>query len=100
MRGIAIARMFFDLRSSRITESEKFGDFVERFAGGVVHRSADQLIIAETAHEDRHRMPAADDERDIWFDLAIAEKWREQMAFEMIDCEVRLAKANGQTFGD
>ena len=45
-------------------------------------------------------MPAADNERDIWFDVAIAEKRREQMAFEMVDCQVRFAKANGQTFSD
>ncbi len=110
--------MFFNLGATGITEPEKLGDFVERFAGGIVHRSADQLIVAKTAHQDRHRMSAAGDERNVSFnfrrgtvfqtvfvirhgqDARATKKRREQVTFKMVDCEVRLAKANGQAFSD
>ena len=41
---IAERRQAIDYRTSGIAEAEKFGDFVERFAGGIVARLAQQAI--------------------------------------------------------
>ena len=45
-------------------------------------------------------MSAAHHERHVWFNFAFTEKWREQMAFEMIDGELRFAKTDREAFSD
>src|ERR1700736_1125978 len=95
--GIAMPRMFLNLGPARVTKSEKLRNFVERFAGRIVHGSANDPVIAQRTNKGRHVMSATDDERNIRFSLRLAEKWREQMAFEMIDAEIRFAEPNRET---
>lgn len=61
--GIAIGRQRVDHGPARIAESEQLGDFVERFAGGVVPRPADQPVGESFAHLEQMRMAAADHQR-------------------------------------
>src|ERR1700736_2486664 len=96
--GIAMPRMFLNLGPARVTKSEKLRNFVERFAGGIVHGSANNPVIAQRTNKGRHGMSATDDERNIRFNPRLAEKWREQMAFEMVDAEIRLSKTDRQAF--
>src|SRR5438552_12175250 len=103
MFRIAAARMLFNLRAARITESEHFGDFVEGFARGIVNGVADELIIRQATNDHQHRVSAANDERHIWLNVVVAvffdtKKWREQMSFEMIDTQVPFAEADCQSF--
>ena len=104
MIWIAAARVFFNLRPAGISQSQHLGDFIERFASSIVDSSADQLIIAEATHEDRHRVSAADDKRNVRADSAsllyVSKERREQMSFEMIDGEVRFSKTDCQSLGN
>src|SRR2546423_10116294 len=50
----------------------------ERFAGGIVNCAPDNLIIAHGTNEDRHRVAAANNERNIRPDFGLTEKWRER----------------------
>src|SRR3979411_2997731 len=91
--------MFFNLGTTGITEPEQLLAFIDRFARSIIDGAASQSIIAQPTYLDRHRMSAADNQRDVRFDLKIAiEKRREQMAFEMIDREIRFAETDRETF--
>src|SRR6266850_990136 len=95
--------MLFNFRAAGITESEHFGYFVECLARSIVNGVADELIILQATNDDQHRVSAANDERHIWLDAAVAvlfdaKKWREQMSFEMIDTQVLFVEADCQSF--
>ena len=54
-----------DLRTSGVGQPEQARDLVERLAGGVVHRLAEQLDVGgEVAHEQQRRVPAAHEQGD------------------------------------
>ncbi len=63
--GIAGCRGPVDLGTPGIRQPEQPRDLVERLAGGVVHRLAEQLDVGrEVADEQQRRVPAADEQRD------------------------------------
>ena len=96
-RRIARTRVPLDLWPARIAEGEHLRYLVEGFAGGVVHRAAEDAIIVHPVHFDEQRVPAADNQRKVRLDLVWrAEKRREQMTFEMIDGEVWFALSQRQ----
>ena len=71
---IAFTRAAFDLRAARITESEHLRDFVERFAGRVIDRAAEDAIIAHAAHLNEQSVAAADDERNVRLHAVVARR--------------------------
>ena len=99
-RDDCVRGVLFDFRAAGIAEAQQLCDFVERLAGGVVDCSSNDLIIADTANEYHHRVTTADHERNIRSNFRFAEKWREQMTFEMIDREIRFTETDGETFRD
>ena len=94
---LSLGGALFDFRSARITESEQLRDFVERFAGRVVHRSAKNAVVVHAAHFHQQSVAAAHDQRNVPLDLIAAEKRRKQMAFQMINGEIRFARAHRET---
>src|SRR6185312_1986573 len=53
----------FDVRAAWIRKAEEFGHFVERLAGGVVSRGAEQAVAAPVLHIEQHRVAARDEQR-------------------------------------
>ncbi len=89
------------LRSARITKSQQLGHFVERLPGRVINRPAEDAILVHTADFHEQRMTAAHDQRHIRLDLKIpAEEGRKQVAFKVIDRQVRPAGAEREAFCD
>jgi len=90
---------------------------VECFTCRVIHGAAENFVVGESAYLHQKGVTAAYDQRNIRFDgegspvfqavfairhrqdaRATSEKWRKQMAFEMIDCEIRPPKAKCEAF--
>src|SRR5450631_171106 len=93
--------MQLDLRTTRITEAEHLRDFIECFSCRVINRPAQDAVFIESADLDKQGVSAADDQGNIRLDLEIAgEKWRKQMAFEMVDGEIRFGETERETLGD
>jgi hypothetical protein len=95
--------VLFNFRATGITEPQHLGHFVERFARGIVNRSANELVIRQAANADQHRVSAAHNERHMWFDVVAGtffntKKRREQMSFQMVNCQVRFTQADCQSF--
>src|SRR6266404_1806657 len=92
--------MVLDFRSARITEAKQLRDFVERFAGGVINRSPNDLVIADAPNKNGHCVAAADYQRNVCPNFFFAEERRKQMTFEVIDREIRFAETDRETFRD
>src|SRR5262249_53762740 len=95
--------MLFNFRATWITESQHFGNFVECLARSIVNGVADELIIRQATNNDQHGVSAANDERHIWLDVAVAlffdaKKRRQKMSLEMIDTQVPFAETDCQSF--
>jgi hypothetical protein len=43
-------------RPARVTEAQEFGGFVERLTDGVVKGRTEDLVLAQLAHSDQHRV--------------------------------------------
>jgi hypothetical protein len=100
-RGIPHRRPLFDLGPAGIAEPQQFRHLVECLAGRVVHRAAKDAVLINPADFNEQRMSAAYDERNVRLDLVIAaEKRGKQMAFEMVNGQVRPASAEGEPLGD
>ena len=57
--------MFFNLRTAGIAESEHLRDFVERFAGRIIDRAANQSVMTELSNQDQDGVSTTDDERNV-----------------------------------
>jgi hypothetical protein len=56
--------------------------------------------VADAAHLDEQSVAAAHDQGNVRLNcLSVPEKRRKQMAFEMVDGEIRFGEAQGQPFG-
>ena len=62
--GIAVQRGVVDRRPAGIAEVEEPRHLVERLAGGVVDRLAEQPVVAVPAHLDQHRVAARHQQHD------------------------------------
>src|SRR5207249_11009853 len=71
-RRIASARALFNLPTTRVAKPAHLGDFIERFACSIIHRTPDQLIIRQATNENRHRMATAHNQRNIRSNLLTA----------------------------
>ncbi len=80
---IAALRFLLDLRPTGIRQAEQLRGLVEGFADGIVHRSAEQHIVADAAHRDDLRMAAGRKEQAIGEIDAVGEPRGERMRFEM-----------------
>ena len=67
--GIASLRQPVQLRSGRIGQPDELADFIETFAGGVVHGRAEQHVLQFGLDTDEQGMAAADDEREVGFKI-------------------------------
>ena len=67
-KAIAVGSPLIATRSiagpARIAEAEEPGDLVERLAGGVVDRLAEQAVLAVVLHLDEHRVAARHEQHD------------------------------------
>src|SRR6266540_3256062 len=101
---ITAAGELFNFRTTRITEPEHLGYFIERLASGIIHRARNDLVITKRMHANQHGVPAAHNERNVRSDFVVmiyaTQKRGQQMAFEMVDREIRLAKTDGQSLGN
>ena len=61
---VAVERRPIDRRTARVAEVEEPCDLVERLAGGVVDRLAEQPVPAVVLHLDEHRVPARHQQHD------------------------------------
>src|SRR5437763_5146916 len=84
-----------------MTVPEHLRHFVERFARRIIHRPAEDAVLPNAAHIDEERVSSTDDQRDVRLDLEIpGEKWREQVALQMVNREIRLSETNRETLCD
>lgn len=97
---IAIGGEAVDKDAARVAEAEEFGRFVESLAGGVVERAAEELVSAETFDIEKQGVAPADDERGVRRDGVPTEKWREQMALDMVHGEESFSRAEREAFGE
>ena len=73
--------------------SQELGRLVERFAGGVVLRVAEQPIAADGGDIEELRVPARDQQRDERKRrLRVGQQRRQQVPFEMMDADDGLAQ--------
>src|SRR5882672_4694816 len=63
-RGISGAGDAFDFRAGRVGQTEKFADFIEAFAGGIVDRASEQAMMEFSFDFSQDRMAAAGNERN------------------------------------
>src|SRR6266436_7070619 len=95
---VAAASALLNFRTPGVTESKHLCHFIEGLARSVVHRAADYVVIRKRVHTSQHGVSAAYNQRNVCPDLLVAicviEKGREQMPLEMVDREIRLAKAD------
>ena len=84
-------RQRVDDRTARIAESQQFRDLIERLAGRVVARLAEQAIGKAFAHFEQVRMPAADYQRQrrVHHRVARFEYHGVYVSFNMIDRDER-----------
>ena len=52
-------RTFFDFRATGVSEPEHFGHFIECFAGSIIDRAPDQLVVGQAIHSKQHRVSTA-----------------------------------------
>ena len=84
----------FTFGPARIRQAEQLADLVERLARRVVLRLAEQPVLPEASISTSIVWPPLTTSATAGRTPSLrAEKWREQMAFEMIDREERLADA-------
>ena len=79
-----------DRRATGIAEVEEAGHLVERLAGGVVDRLADQPVVAVPAHLDEHRVPAGHEqhhEREL--EVGVFEERRVEVRLEVVHADER-----------
>ena len=63
--GIPLLRQSVNFRSGGIWQPHEFAGFVETFTRRVVHRRAEHAMFQFRFHPHEHRVPAADDERNV-----------------------------------
>jgi hypothetical protein len=97
--GVALLGERIDRAAAGIAEAEQLGDFVERFAGGVVARRPEQRIIAERARQIEARMAAGDEQRDVRQRDRALELHRQEVALEMVDADERQLPRVGDGLG-
>ena len=90
---IAARGKLLDLRAAGIAETEKLRGLVEGLADGVVHRVAEQHIVADAAHGDDLRMAAGGEKQAIGKIDAVGQPRGQRMRLQMIDREQRLVAA-------
>jgi hypothetical protein len=84
-----------DRRSARVRQTEQAAHLVERLAGRVVHRLAEQPVRQVVAHLDKERVAAAHDERDerehrlLAFLARVQEPRGVQMTLEVVHADER-----------
>src|SRR6266478_5264030 len=88
---VACLRPHFNLRAARITKPKQLRDLIECFPGGVIEGAAKNFVIADALHFDEQAVPATHDQSNIRLNFFAAQKWREQMPFQVIDREKWLA---------
>ena len=73
-----------------IAEAKHLGGFVERFAGRIVDRLADDFVFADRIDAHELRVPARNEQCDErHFRLRIGQQRREQMRFHVMDADGR-----------
>src|SRR5690606_27026603 len=80
-----------------VRQPEQLCGLVERFAGRVIDRRADDVVLPEPANFREQGMPARDEQREKRkFGRLALEHRREQMAFEMMYADSRALPGEGE----
>ena len=95
-----VLRQFRKRSAAGIGQAEQFGGFVERLAGSIVKRFAEQRIVADARDAHELRVAAGNEQGDERKGRrSRREQRREQVAFKMMDGNDRHAQGGGQPFG-
>ena len=88
-------------RSARIADAEQLGRLVERLAGGVVDRVAEERVAADVGDVEELRVATRDEQRDKGEGGRVGgEEGREEVAFEVVHPDGRPAERGGERAGD
>ncbi len=91
-----------DRRAAGIGQAEQARHLIERFAGGIVQRGAQALILEMVRHQDQLGVAAGDDQaqqRKLRRGQVVDQPGRVQMRLEVIDAEQRQTGSEGQPLG-
>ena len=90
-----------ELRPTRIGQSKELRRLVEGLAGSIVLRVAEEPVTADALDVEELGVPARDEQRDERkFGLRIREQRRQQMAFEVMHADDRLAEREAERIRD
>ena len=99
-RSVAVQRQPGQVRTAGIRQAHQLGRLVEGLAGRVVDGFAEQLVTTDPVHAHQLRMAARHQQRDKRkLGRVGAEKWRQQVAFQVMHAHCRLAQRGGQRAG-
>ncbi len=92
---------FVDDGSTGIAQVEHFGDFIEAFAGCIVARAAQELVVSPLRANIQIGVPSGNHQGDKRIGHIVMLKInRADMPFEMMDRHERLVRPIGQGFGE
>ena len=99
-RGIAGGGLALDRRPAGEAQPEQGGHLVERLAGGVVERAAEDAEVERRGAVEQDRVPAADDEADAGEDVAPGRQSAGvDVAGDVVDADERHVQRQGEHLG-
>ena len=88
--GVASTCKSVDLCAAGIADAQKLRDFIKCLACGIVQGSAEKSVSPEPFDIKKERVTSTHHQCRVRWNFFLTEKWREQMAFDVVDRQKRL----------